>query len=55
MVTRLAAAGRAADVAMRSEIWSGMPHAWPFFHPVLGAGRRTIAIAGPLVRQAMAR
>ncbi len=46
----LARAGHAADVPVMIQVWSGMMHAWPFFHQILAAGRRAIAIGGAHVR-----
>jgi monoterpene epsilon-lactone hydrolase len=44
--TRFAAAAGAADVAMTSEIWPHMIHAWQMWNVHLDAGRRALASAG---------
>ncbi len=43
------AAMTSIDVTLR--VWSGMPHAWPLFHPFLRAGLPAIDEAGAWMRQ----
>lgn len=50
---RLAGAAGAAGVAVRLDIWPGMPHDFPAFNFMLEAGRLAIADAGWFVEQAL--
>jgi acetyl esterase/lipase len=43
-----------ADVSVRLEIWPKMFHLWASYHPVLEQGRRAVARAGRLLREAVA-
>ncbi|MFZ5669452.1 MAG: alpha/beta hydrolase [Pseudomonadota bacterium] len=47
---RLAGVAGAAGVDVRLEVWPEMVHTWHFFHPILGEGRRALAVAGDYVR-----
>jgi acetyl esterase/lipase len=48
--TRLAARAGAADVAVTSEVWPHMFHAWPLRNAHLEDGRRALASAGAFIR-----
>ena len=44
-----------ADVPVRLEIWPGMFHIWPSYHQMLAEGRKTISLAGSIIRSALTR
>lgn len=48
----IAARAGAGGVAVRLEIWPGMPHVWHGFGFMLGAGRDAVAAAGAFLAQA---
>ena len=50
---RLAAAAGAKAVECRLEVWPEMFHAWHFFFPVLGEGRRALNLAGAFIDHRM--
>lgn len=49
---QLARAAGLADVKVHLEIWPRMVHIWPTYHQVLAEGRRAIAEAGRVMREA---
>jgi len=49
----LSRAAGLADVSVRLEIWPKMFHIWPNYHQVLAQGRRAVARAGRLLREAV--
>lgn len=44
-----------ADVSVHLEVWPAMFHIWPTYHQLLAEGRRGVARAGRLLREAMER
>ncbi len=42
-----------ADVSVRLEVWPNMFHIWPTYHQILADGKRGVARAGRLLREAM--
>ena len=53
--TRLASVAGAADVEVSLQVWPEMIHVWHFFHPMLGAGRQALKVAGETIAKAMDR
>ncbi|MGE4243629.1 alpha/beta hydrolase [Ramlibacter sp.] len=49
---QLARAAGLADVKVHLEIWPGMFHIWPNYHPVLPEGRQAVAEIGAVIRAA---
>ncbi|MES1990116.1 MAG: alpha/beta hydrolase [Pseudomonadota bacterium] len=52
---RLASVAGAADVEVNLQVWPEMIHVWHFFHPMLGAARQALKVAGETIARAMDR